>query len=271
MPDDHLSPWGTFAPPASAALLILLKKIGISRGWVRKWILRKWKALNLPLVDTTVHGIRYRLDIDGNTTDGKILTSSRHYDKQEIDALSLAGDDPLAVFVDIGANTGYYSLTMAKAGYRRVLAIEPNPPTLQRLRFNVACNGYEEVIQIVPSCVGATGKVPFYFTGDMGSASLFNPGDDTEPVWVESVPLATILHDHEIERIDALKIDVEGYEDRVLIPFFESAPEALWPRKLVMEDCNRHLWEKDLIGILTGSGFVIDSKTRGNVILSYHK
>ncbi len=37
------------------------------------------------------------------------------------------------------------------------------------------------------------------------------------------------------ERIDAMKMDIEGFEDRVLPPFFETAPRSLWPRLLILE------------------------------------
>ena len=38
-----------------------------------------------------------------------------------------------------------------------------------------------------------------------------------------------------IDRIDALKTDIEGFEDRALLPFFATAPRALWPKRIYME------------------------------------
>jgi hypothetical protein len=42
--------------------------------------------------------------------------------------------------------------------------------------------------------------------------------------------------------VDALKIDVEGFEDRVLTGFFAEAPQALWPRAVVIEHLSRDEW-----------------------------
>jgi hypothetical protein len=38
-----------------------------------------------------------------------------------------------------------------------------------------------------------------------------------------------------LHRIDALKIDVEGLEAVILQDFYDRAPEAVWPRLLVVE------------------------------------
>jgi hypothetical protein len=101
-----------------------------------KWIRKQWRKKGYTIVDAQVRGINYRLHTHINTTDGKLLTSSKFYDHQEIKALSNslrispAGPGEESVFIDIGANTGYYSLTLAQRGFSRILAIEPNPTTL---------------------------------------------------------------------------------------------------------------------------------------------
>src|SRR5262249_1364648 len=56
----------------------------------------------------------------------------------------LTGD---AVFVDVGAHIGYYSLKAAAAlGSRgRVIAVEPNPPTVKELQANIAASNASRV------------------------------------------------------------------------------------------------------------------------------
>ena len=44
------------------------------------------------------------------------------------------------------------------------------------------------------------------------------------------------MTEERIERTDAIKLDVEGAEDLILDPFFEAAPETLWPRLLLVEN-----------------------------------
>ena len=87
---------------------------------------------------------------------------------KEIDALACEGDKSQKdkVFIDIGANTGHYALSLAKRGFTRIIAIEPNPPTLELLNFNVSINDFDEIITIVPLCIGDGNKVLFIVVVD---------------------------------------------------------------------------------------------------------
>ena len=58
-------------------------------------------------------------------------------------------------------------------------------------------------------------------------------------------PLLEVLIQESITRIDALKIDVEGAEERILIPFFNEAEKSLWPKLLIIEDA-RTSWRNGL-------------------------
>jgi FkbM family methyltransferase len=265
---EKLLPHGHHAPPMATLPYRLLTRSGLSRGVICQWIRRQWIAKHPTIVDAVIHGIKFRLDIKNNATDGKILTSSKFYDKAEIQALS-PQDGPVGrtvgVFLDIGANTGYYSLSLAGL-YSKVIAIEPNPPTLRLLRQNVSLNELESKISIIPLCIGEGGAVPFYCGGDLGGASLIG-GGDVEPIWVESAPLLDILEKSAISRIDAMKIDIEGYEDRALLPFFNGAPKALWPITMVIENCHRAMWDTDIIEKMVEMGYVEIKKTKSNSIL----
>ena len=79
--------------------------------------------------------------------------------------------------------------------------------------------------------------------------------------------LLALLRERGIERIDALKIDVEGAEDTVLAPFFRAAPRSLWPELILLED-TRILWGMDLFGLLDQCGYRAVARTRLNVMLT---
>ena len=262
--------FGYYKLGGAAVVLDFIRKLGLSRGFVRRQIYKSWINQGYEIVDVTSHGIKYRLNIRANTTDGKILTTSKFYDFQEIDALAKAVETSQQdkVFLDIGANTGHYSLSLAKRGFTKIIAIEPNPPTLELLSFNVKINNLEPVISIVPLCIGDGTKVAFYSGDGLGTASVFkNSGDEGPPIYVESDTLINILKSQNINQIDALKIDIEGFEDRALFPFFDEAPESLWPTCIVIEP-NSTSWEKDILSRLETLGYVRTGKTRGNVILN---
>jgi hypothetical protein len=52
---------------------------------------------------------------------------------------------------------------------------------------------------------------------------------------VPAKSLLSLLLEEGYERIDAIKLDIEGAEDLVLDPFFRDAPQTLWPRLIIME------------------------------------
>lgn len=265
-----LREFGYYKPGRATVFFEIFRKLGLSRGFMRRKIYKSWQNQGYEIVDTTIRGIKYRLNIRDNTTDRKILTTSKFYDFKEINALAREAKPSQQdkVFLDIGANTGHYSLSLAKRGFTKIIAIEPNPPTLELLSFNVKINNLESVISIVPLCIGDGTKVPFYSSNGLGTASVFkDEADDSPPIYVASDTLVNILKNQNITKIDAMKIDIEGFEDHALFPFFADAPESLWPRCIVIEP-NSASWEKDILAQLETLGYVRTGKTRGNVIMN---
>ena len=259
--------YGTFAAPRESRFLRLLIRLRCGRGILRKIILRSWQRRFGPLVDITARGIRYRLNIQDNLTDRKILAFPGGPDQQEIAALSVHCRD--GVFVDIGANTGLYTLALAALGASYVLAIEPFPQALARLRFNIAINGAEDRITVVAAAVGTEGAGQLFVDpANIGRATLLRDplqGADNVPVAVRC--LTSILQQHNISQVAGLKIDTEGTEDCVLLPFFQTTPKVSWPACLVIEHTHRTAWKQDVIAYLLDSGYRVHRQTRENTIL----
>jgi hypothetical protein len=84
-------------------------------------------------------------------------------------------------------------------------------------------------------------------------------------VRVPATTLERLLADEGYERLDALKIDVEGAEDLILEPFFRTAPESLWPALIVIEDSTSR-WQVDLPALLAGLGYRKVAATRLNLV-----
>jgi len=138
---------------------------------------------------------------------------------------------------------------------------------LPRLHFNVDANGFDQV-QIFASAVGdQIGTKPLYvMPTELGQSSLApRPGFIRVDVPVKT--LFSIVTYTGISRIDALKIDVEGYEDRVLLPFLRDAPRALWPRRILMEIVNAGFWEKDCISGLLAAGYQQQWASKRDILL----
>ncbi len=264
--DPDTTPFGTYRPKGFAHALLWIVRLGLARGTLSRQLRKFWNSRLPTTVDIERRGIRYRLNVRDNVTDAKILLSSKVYDREELEHLANACDD--GTFIDIGANTGYYSLRVAAAGARQVLAIEPNPPTFRRLLFNLECNRFAEAIQALPLAIGPNGTAMLHLAEGLGSASL-NPSEQSRgnTVEVQTEPLLDVLTNAGIERIDGLKIDIEGYEYQALEPFFRDAAPSLHPRCIVIESCHGHIWEKDVLALLREHGYQIQSRSRSNSIL----
>lgn len=55
-----------------------------------------------------------------------------------------------AVVLDIGANTGFYSMLALAEGCQRVLLFEPQPPCIRDIAHALVKNGYEDRASIIP-------------------------------------------------------------------------------------------------------------------------
>ena len=102
------------------------------------------------------------------------------------------------------------------------------------------------------------------------SASLTLPSGQasSKAIRVPSLRLQRILEEAGAARVDALKIDVEGFEDRVLTGFFADAPQALWPRAIVIEHLSKDEWLADCIADMRARGYVEIGRTRSNTLLT---
>jgi FkbM family methyltransferase len=129
-------------------------------------------------------------------------------------------------FVDVGAHIGWYSLKAAKAvgSKGRVIAIEPDQATLRKLRDNIHASGGGAVIVVVPvACYDSETTLPFYSaprtnTGEssLSVANASQEGPAAASYQVRARRLDDVLQEVGVTRVDAVKIDVEGAELRVL-------------------------------------------------------
>src|ERR1700691_2715148 len=124
--------------------------------------------------------------------------------------------------LDLGAHHGVYSIVAAKKlGHRgTVVAFEPSPTEYRRLRLHVRQNCLSS-IRTEPLALGsATSTRPFFqiTLGDTTRGGL-KPPDSSDQVAVTTVETARLddyLFRLPLERVDLVKLDVEGGEREVL-------------------------------------------------------
>jgi FkbM family methyltransferase len=130
-----------------------------------------------------------------------------------------------AVAIDVGANIGAHTLTMAQCvGPRgRVLAFEPNPLVREVMVRNLALNGISHVTVFECALGSQPGTLPLRVPkrdsaefSNMGLASLVALETPHDLVNVEIRTLDDVLESEGIARVDVIKIDVQGYEMETL-------------------------------------------------------
>ena len=124
--------------------------------------------------------------------------------------------NPGSVFVDIGANVGYYSVLARRRvqSSGRVIAFEPNPAVLSVLRRNLELNDMRDVAVFDCALSDKRGSAILYSSPEAshGEASMCDQGwnrASSQPIRTERLD---DVFPRDVQRIDVLKIDVEGAE-----------------------------------------------------------
>ena len=123
-------------------------------------------------------------------------------------------------FLDIGANTGIYTVMACAANPRiRVVAFEPVPRMYEALKGNVAGNHFDARVTTLNVALAAfDGIAPFHEAEDstMGSLEVNGyQGQRGKVIQVECRTLDSVVEELNLQP-DFLKIDVEGFESAVL-------------------------------------------------------
>ena len=155
---------------------------------------------------------------------------------------SLAPGD---VFIDVGANIGYYSLLAGRivGSHGKVVAIEALPEIFDRLARHVAENHLENVRLVNEAAAAEPGEITLYFGAEqnIGSTSMVQSAETSDrTATVPARPLWAMLTAQERQRARVIKIDVEGAEATVVRGLQLDSPEYRRDLELVIEvSCER--------------------------------
>lgn len=273
---DDNTEFGTYAPrPAITALIDRIRRLptswmGTRLMYALRRLARLWTG---DCVDSELFGARMRLYCSGNASEKKALFAPQFFDQEDRQALSALAA-PGAVFLDIGANVGLYSFSTAEQFKRyphtRIVAVEPHPEIHRRLAFNRKQNPDLAIDLFQGGIADKAGSLEL-LTGqfNLGETRMLKTGEASAAQTI-TVPVITLLDlaaRFDLDHIDGMKIDVEGFEEAVLLPFFADAPDALLPRLIVIED-NRDQWKADLISAAAQRGYALTNQTRMNLWLT---
>lgn len=194
----------------------------------------------------------HRLHLDARVQAHAFAIYSGRYDDRKINYL-IRHAKPGQQILDIGANIGFYTVPLALAARRigaSVAAFEPFEGNCERLRENLRINGIEDSVKVfnfglssAPSKAKLALREDFLSGSDIGNASIAEDLSDSQfrCVDVELKRLDDLSPDATFAPISAIKLDIEGHEDRFLIGAAETLKTH---RPVIAMEVNRFFYER---------------------------
>ncbi|MDR3079078.1 MAG: FkbM family methyltransferase [Rickettsiales bacterium] len=153
----------------------------------------------------------------------RVIVAGEFFEQETLEVMDKYLSEDSVVF-DIGANLGNHSLYWAKVsqggrGVRRVHAFEPVDSTFAILKKNMELNGLAAGDRVVINNVAlgareSRASIDFYHLDNIGGTGIKTDADGTiRIISLDDYVASGAFRD---EKIDLLKIDVEGFEDEVL-------------------------------------------------------
>lgn len=183
-----------------------------------------------------------------------------------------------SVFIDIGSNMGFYTQFIAeiieKKRQIKIISIDALPINNFRLKENLRLLKKKipnifSLIKIKNCAVGDQNtKLNLDYSHGLANAFITKNKKD---ISVKSRKLINIVNEEKLKYITNLKIDIEGYEDKVLISFLRSCKKKLIPRNIILEHSEKKIWKNNLLKFLFKFGYQEISKNKSNIILNYKK
>ena len=121
------------------------------------------------------------------------------------------------VVIDVGAHVGKYSLPAAKlvGENGKVIAIEAHPENFKALQTNILLNGFKNIIALNIAAFNQDNK-KLLLCGSRDSEFSLKSNLKENSVEVKTRTIDSLLREIGVEKVDWVKIDVEGAEVEVL-------------------------------------------------------
>jgi FkbM family methyltransferase len=204
-------------------------------GRLSHLIQRFYRRKPRPRVQIDVLG--FQMDLDPmESLDGYLVFAPQIYDYREF---KLMGKllRPGHTFLDAGANIGIYSLMASRmvGPQGKVIAVEAGSFNADCLRNNCELNRIKNVqcVQVGLSDKHEELTLACSDYGNRSGNSFIGTSSITEVVTCR--PLHDLLESLQIGKVDGVKIDIEGFEWKVLMPYFAATPREDRPEFFIFE------------------------------------
>lgn len=123
--------------------------------------------------------------------------------------------------LDVGANIGIFTLLAAKGAgpSARILAFEPVPSTFAQLKKNVELNHSANVECLPAAAWDSVTRLRMACDDPLGHCGIYGVdvrGREGSEVEVDALTLDGVAEAHQLSKVDAIKLDIEGAELRAL-------------------------------------------------------
>lgn len=124
--------------------------------------------------------------------------------------------------IDIGSNIGYYAILENKlvGKYGKVFSIEPSPKNFELLNRNLELQPQKNFQTYNLAINDKNEKIEFIINKKSNWSKIREPtdiiGKDDEVIKITSKTLDEFCNEEEIERIDLIRMDVEGLEVKII-------------------------------------------------------
>jgi len=188
---------------------------------------RDWRDFQKPPA-LTVHGFQIK---------GPSLMREGCFEKEESDLIKLLSPH-FDIFVNVGANIGYFVLFAASLG-KKVIAVEASPTNWNRLLENLSLNKFTQIEVFPVAACEFAGTLSLYGRGVVASLIPgWSGASSSRATRIPGIPLDRIVETLPDKRIFVL-MDVEGAELEVMKgapDLLSSSPPPIWMVEINLTD-----------------------------------
>ena len=220
------------------------------------------------------NGCKFQLFPANNVSDKHFWLKETPDEQKSILELVSLSEGKKITFWDIGANCGVYSVVIAKkcAPGSRIFSFEPNPEMFKRLEDNLKLNNLNKVVSSKNIALGADrDELDLHiFEGNLGRATLRKNDAKAQDrkIKVPVEPIDEYIAQGLPDSIKILKIDVEGFEDHVLMSWINQIETLGDIDYLLIEHTHRAHWGDDILHALETRGYRSMFIADGNTLMA---
>jgi|GEM_PF-6397323 len=172
-----------------------------------------------------INNVSIPLELSRDTDLGHYLHDGIYYEQGLLDILTFFMDKK-TVFYDIGANIGFYSILFA-SNQKQVCMFEPNQKILKNIL--PILRGYTNLKVFNFGLSDKKETLYFHASSNHAMANFRPAANDPNATKLEVLPLKEVITQYGLPHPEVIKIDVEGFEMKVLQGYGEENIQLYQP------------------------------------------